>query len=88
VRKSRSILEELNSISIDRDRNHVVENRAEHIINSAINLIEQIEKNYDQETAKDLANRLVNSIRSKDSTKFSRGIKKLIKESQRDNYET
>lgn len=88
MRKSRSILEELNSISIDRDRNHVVENRAEHIINSAINLIEQIEKNYDQETAKDLANRLVNSIRSKDSTKFSRGIKKLIKESQRDNYET
>ena len=88
MRKSRSILEELNSISIDRYRNHVVENRAEHIINSAINLIEQIEKNYDQETAKDLANRLVNSIRSKDSTKFSRGIKKLIKESQRDNYET
>lgn len=88
MRKSRSILEELNSISIDRDRNHVVENRAEHIINSAINLIEQIEKNYDQETAKDLANRLVNSIRSKDSTKFSRGIKKLIKESQRGNYET
>lgn len=86
--KSRSILEELNLISIDRDRNHVVENRGEHVINSAINLIEQIEKYYDENTAKDLANRLVNSIRSKDSTKFSRGIKKLIKESQRDNDET
>lgn len=88
MRKSRSILEELNQISIDRDRNHVVENRAEHVINSAINLIEQMEKYYDDETAKDLSNRLINSIRSKDATKFSRGIKKLIKESQREDHET
>ena len=88
MRKSRSILEELNQISIDRDRNHVVENRGEHVINSAINLIEQMEKFYDEETAKDLSNRLINSIRSKDATKFSRGIKKLIKESQREDHET
>jgi hypothetical protein len=85
MRKSRSIIEELNQISIDRDRNHVVENRGEHVINSAINLIEQIERYYDSETAKDLSNRLINSIRSKDSTKFSRGIKKIIKDSQGDN---
>jgi len=82
VRKSRSILEELNSISIDRDRNHVVENRGEHVIKSAINLLEQIERYYDEDTAKDLTNRLINSIRGKDSAKFSRGIKKAIKESQ------
>jgi hypothetical protein len=78
MRKSRSIIEELNQISIDRDRNHVVENRAQHVINSAINLIEQIEKYYDEDTAKDLTNRLVNSIRGKDSSKFSRRIKKII----------
>jgi hypothetical protein len=88
VRKSRSILEELNQISIDRDRNHVVENRAEHVINSAINLLEQMEKYYDDDTAKDLSNRLINSIRSRDASKFSRGIKKLIKESQREDNET
>jgi len=58
----------------------VVENRAEHVINSAINLIEQIERNYDTDTAKDLTNRLINSIRGKDSTKFNRGIKKVIRE--------
>jgi hypothetical protein len=79
--KYRSIIEELNQISIDRDRNHVVENRAEHVIRSAINLIEQMERHYDAETAKDLTNRLINSIKGKDSTKFSRGIKKIIKES-------
>lgn len=87
MRKSRSILEELNQISIDRDRNHVVENRGEHIINSAINLIEQIERFYDADTAKDLTNRLINSIRGKDSAKFSRGIKKAIKESQENDNE-
>jgi len=80
VRKSRSILEELNQISVDRDRSHVVENRGEHVINSAINLIEQIERYYDADVAKDLTNRLVNSIKAKDSTKFSRGVKKAIKE--------
>jgi len=82
--KYRSIIEELNQISIDRDRNHVVENRGEHVIRSAINLIEQMERYYDAETAKDLTNRMINSIKGKDSTKFSRGIKKIIKESQGD----
>jgi hypothetical protein len=76
VRKSRSILEELNQISVDRDRSLVFENRGEHIIKSAINLIEQIEKHYDEQTAKDLTNRLINSIRGKDSSKFARGVKK------------
>tara|TARA_B100000674_G_C37453446_1_gene739349 strand:- start:377 stop:646 length:270 start_codon:yes stop_codon:yes gene_type:complete len=84
VKKTRSILEELNQISVDRDRNHVVSNRGEHVINSAINLIEQIETHYDEKTAKDLTNRLVNSIKGKDVRKFSRGITKIIKESQRE----
>jgi hypothetical protein len=84
VRKTRSILEELNQISVDRDRNHVVENRGEHVINSAINLLEQIDKHYNSDVAKDLQNRLINSIRGRDVKKFSRGIKKIIKESQRE----
>lgn len=80
----RSILEELNQISVDRDRNHVVSNRGEHVIRSAINLIEQIEEHYDESTAKDLTNRLVNSIKGRDANKFSRGIGKIIKEAQRE----
>ena len=84
MKKTRSILEELNQISVDRDRNHVVSNRGEHVINSAINLIEQIETYFDEKTAIDLTNRLVNSIKGKDVRKFSRGITKIIKESQRE----
>ena len=37
--KHRSILEELNKISVDKSKDYVVENRAEHVIASAINLL-------------------------------------------------
>ena len=82
--KKRSIIEELNMISVDRDRNYIVENRGEHLIQSAIHLIEKIEQYYDEPTATDLTNRIINSIRSKDPNKFSRGIRKVIKENQQD----
>ena len=84
MRKTRSILEELNQISVDRDRDHVVSNRGEHVIASAISLLEQIDTYYDEDTAKDLRNRLVNSIKGRDVKKFSRGISKIIKEAQRE----
>lgn len=83
MRKPRSIIEELNLISIDRDRDHVIENRGEHLIQSIIHLVENIEKYYDEETAKDLTNRIVNSIKAKDPQKFNRGIRKVIRESHR-----
>ena len=86
MKKTRSILEELNQISVDRDRDHVVSNRGEHVIASAISLLEQIDRYYDQAVAKDLTNRLVNSIKGRDVKKFSRGIKKVIKESQREDH--
>lgn len=85
MKKTRSILEELNQISVDRDRDHVVSNRGEHVIASAISLLEQIDRYYDQAVAKDLTNRLVNSIKGRDVKKFSRGIGKIIKESQKEN---
>ena len=54
--KHRSILEELNKISVDKSKDYVVENRAEHVIASAINLLEQIDRNYTPEEAKNLTN--------------------------------
>ena len=30
--KTRTILEELNSISVDRNKHHVLENRVEHLV--------------------------------------------------------
>ena len=78
----RSILEELNSLHAYREKNYLIETRALHVIESAVNLLSEIEKNYDSKVAKDLQNRLLNSIRGKDASKFTRGIKKHIKESK------
>lgn len=76
-KQTKSILQELNSIPLQRDFKHVVESRAENIIASAINLIEEIHKNYDSKTAGDLERRLINSIKAGDSKRFVRGIRRV-----------
>lgn len=82
-RKTKSLLEELNSIAVKRDGELVIESRATHVINSAINLLELIKENFDPEVAYELERRFVNSIKSGDPAKFTRSIRKL-----RDNKET
>jgi len=76
-RKTRSILEEINSMSPKRDRKQIVEANAEQVIVTAINLIDLINETFDVETAADLNKRLINSIRTKDPRKFKRGVSKL-----------
>ena len=72
--KRKSLFEELNSISYDKDNKRLVEQKGEHIIAGAINLMEFVDANFDEETANDLQKRLVNSIRAKDPRKFKRGM--------------
>jgi hypothetical protein len=87
--RTRSILEELTKLHREkdrvRDRDHFIESRAQHVIESAINLIAEIEDHYEAEDAKDLSNRLINSIRGRDQTKFARGIRRVIKERRGEN---
>lgn len=75
-KKTRSVLEELDSLLVHRDREKLLESRATHIIQGAINLINTIRENYDPETAADLERRLLNSIRAQDTSKFSRGVRR------------
>jgi hypothetical protein len=76
-RNTRSLLEELNDIAVKKDAEAVIESRAVHVIDSAINLINYIKENFDPETAYELERRLINSIRGADPAKFTRGIRKL-----------
>lgn len=76
-RKTRSILEELDSLKLHKDCGSLVESRANHVINGAINLINFIRENYTTEEADELERRLLNSIRGKDPQKFSRGVKRI-----------
>jgi ABC-type protease/lipase transport system fused ATPase/permease subunit len=75
-KKTRSILEELNSMYVERDRRLVIESRANNVIHSAIRLIEQIESEYSAEQAENLTRKLLNAIRNKDLGKFSRSVRR------------
>ena len=70
----KSLFEELNSLAYSNERERFVEQKGENLISGAINLIEFINREFDEETASDLTKRLVNSIRSGDPRKFIRGI--------------
>ena len=76
-RHTRSLLEELNDIAVQRDTEAVIESRAVHVINSAINLLNLIRENFDPELAYELERRFLNSIKGADPAKFTRGIRKL-----------
>lgn len=80
---TKSLLEELNSIALKKNSEAIIESRATHVIDSAINLLSLIKENFSPEQAYELERRLINSIKAGDSTKFVRGIRKL-----RDNKET
>jgi hypothetical protein len=82
--KTRSILQELNSIAEVRHTDSVIESRAANVINSAINLIESIKKHYTAEQADELERRLLNSIKGQDSAKFTRGIRKISEDRKTD----
>lgn len=82
-RTTRSLLEELNSITEKKDGEAVIESRATHVINSAINLLSLIKETYTPEQSYELERRLINSIRGGDPAKFSRSIRRL-----RDNKDT
>lgn len=76
-RHTRSLLEELNDIAIRKDAEAVIESRATHVIDSAINLLSLIRENFDPEQAYELERRFLNSIKAADPAKFTRGIRKL-----------
>lgn len=82
-RTTRSLLEELNSISEKKHGEAIIEARATHVIDSAINLLRLIKENFNTEEAYELERRLINSIKGGDSSKFVRSIRRL-----RDNKET
>lgn len=81
-KQTRSILDEITNISPGRDSHLVIESRANHIINSAINLISIIRETYDPAQADDLERRLLNSIRGQDAAKFARGLRKITNENK------
>jgi predicted nucleic acid-binding OB-fold protein len=75
-KKTRSLLEELESIGNNRDMNHIIENRATNVITSAINLIELINRQYSPEKAELLEKKLLSAIKGRDQSRFSKSLRK------------
>jgi len=75
-KKTRSLLEELDSMYVERDQRHVIENRATNIISSAIRLLEQIDSSYSVEDAQNLQRKLLNAINQRDPGKFTRTVRR------------
>lgn len=75
-RKTRSLLEELDTLYLERDKAHILESRASNVIASAIRLLEQIESSYTPDHAENLTRKLLNAIRTKDPARFARSLRK------------
>lgn len=74
--KTRSLLEELESISKARDTQHIIESRATNVISSAIHLLEVIERNFTAEQAAVLEKKLLIAIKNREVGKFTRSLKR------------
>ena len=79
---TRSILEELNNLQLNKDRESLIATTGNNLIESTINLFQKISDQYSAEEAVELERRFINSIKSGDGRKFKRGIQK-IKESKK-----
>ncbi|CAB4164146.1 hypothetical protein UFOVP1146_82 [uncultured Caudovirales phage] len=75
-KKTRSILEELDNLYVEHDNKHIIEQRANNIIASAIRLLEQIDASYTAEQADNLTRKLINAIRLRDPGKFTRTVRR------------
>ena len=75
-KKTRSILEELDAMYVEHDRRLLIENRAATLIASAVRLLEEIDREFPAEQAENLTRKLLNAIRTRDSGKFSRSVRR------------
>jgi hypothetical protein len=75
-KNTRSLLEELESIAETRDTQHIIENRANNVISSAIHLLEVIHRNFSEETAAILEKKLLIAIKNRDGDKFTKSLKR------------
>ena len=75
-KKTRSLLEELDAMYIERDQRHVIETRASNVIASAIRLMEQIDQEYTPDQAENLKRKLLNAINQRDPAKFTRSVRR------------
>ena len=76
-KRTRSLLEEINSLAPKKDKTAILESKGNNAISSIINILEMIDTNYDSDTAQDLTKRIMLSIKNRDPERFNRSVKKI-----------
>lgn len=76
-KRTRSILEELEDLHIEKDKSHIIRSRADSLIESAGRLLDLISESYSDEEADNLTRKFLNSIRTRDGRKFQRTLRKV-----------
>lgn len=75
-RHTRSILEEINGLVPAKSRKEVIASRADHVIKSAIHLVDLIKESYEPEVAQDLERKLLNAIKLQETNKFKNSLRR------------
>ena len=83
AKKTRRLFEELDSMAMPRDRDHMIESRAQHVMASATNLINLINESYDDESASELKRKLLLAIKNQNPSKFNNGLRRMTNENRR-----
>ena len=76
-KRTRSLLEEINSLAPRKDKTAILESKGNNAISSIINVMEMIDLQFDEDTAADLQKRIMLSIKNRDPERFNRGVKKI-----------
>ena len=83
-KKTRSILEELQNYR-NYDPDFMIEGSATNILESVLNLINRMDEQYGSETSMKVEKKFINAMKTGDTGKFNRSLKKIIKETKNDN---
>lgn len=75
--KRSNIFESLKDYIPNDSKDNIIESRSQHVISSAMHLIEAIESHYGEDEAEILKKRLISSIKNGDPKRFTRAIKKI-----------
>ncbi len=81
---TKKIIDELFEFIPEKNKNKIIEQRANHIIVSAINFIKSLNENYSPKEAEELTRKFLVAIKSQDPRRFSNKLKNLKKDNVND----
>lgn len=79
----KNLLDSIVNYTTEKDALQSFSNRADHAINSVINLLEYIDSEFNSTDAEDLKKRLYLSIKNRDYKKFQRGLENIALDEKR-----